>query len=123
MSAVCDASAILAFFQGKAPELLPIFSSGDVVVTDVTIKNVEWALIQAGGKKLEVKADLSKLGLEVVEFNEKLLEAIKSFALVGKTDLEGIVSAALAVHKKVKFITAKPSWKGVAGLAEVQVMD
>ncbi|MEY4529759.1 MAG: hypothetical protein RLZZ156_480 [Deinococcota bacterium] len=117
MSAVCDASAILAFFQGKAPELLPVFSSGDVVVSDVTIRNVEWALIQAGGKKLEIKADLAKLGLEVVEFNEKLLESTRAVSQeVSLASFEESVGAALAMHKKVTFHTAKFHWLGVSSL-------
>jgi PIN domain nuclease of toxin-antitoxin system len=119
MSVVVDASAILAFFHGKAPNLLEHFSKGEVVVNEVTAKTVEWALIQAGGKRLEVQNDLTTLGLEVVEFGEKLAEAIKSLPVatdVNPPTLEESSSAALALARKLPLVSGRQDWSGVAGL-------
>ena len=68
-----DASAITAFLSGDAPELLARFAD-DVIVSEVSLKTLEWLLIRSGGKRLEVCADLKRLGLEGVVFGERQLE-------------------------------------------------
>jgi hypothetical protein len=118
MSVVVDALAILAFFHGKAPKLLEHFSKGEVVVTELTAKTVEWALIQAGGKRLEVQNDLNTLRLEVVEFGERLAEAIKSLPVttdVNPPTLEESSSAALALVRKLPLVSGRQDWSGYRG--------
>ena len=91
-----DASAITAFLSGDAPELLARFAD-DVIVSEVSLKTLEWLLIRSGGKRLEVCADLKRLGLEGVVFGERQLEGVNAvLTAVPGLEFEGAVVASLA---------------------------
>jgi len=108
-----DASAIMSFLSGDAPELLARFED-DVIVSEVSLKTLEWLLIRSGGKRLGVLADLARLGLEDVVFGERQLEAVNAVLnLVPGLEFEGAVAASLAQSKKTVMITANPVWDGV----------
>ena len=108
-----DASAILAFLSGDAPELLARFEDG-VIVSEVSLKTLEWLLVRSGGKRLEVLADLAHLGLEGVVFGERQLEAVNAVLnAVPHLEFEGAVAASLARGKKTVLITANSAWHGV----------
>lgn len=113
--AVLDASAVIAFLKGDAPKLLAQFAQG-VLVSEVTIKTLEWKLARAGFKRKDILTDLKKLDLEVVEFNERLnpridlvLEHVKGL------EFETLVAAGLAHQFKTPqgeatFFTAELAW-------------
>jgi hypothetical protein len=121
---VMDASAIQAFLNGDAPELLARFEDG-VTVSEVTLHTLEWHLIRTGGKRLEVRGDLERLGLDAVAFTERQLEGLNAVLnAVPGLEFEGAVAAGLARGKKARFITGNPRWQGVSisGL-EVQLVS
>ena len=108
-----DASAITAFLNGDAPELLARFED-DVIASEVSLKTLEWLLIRSGGKRLEVCADLKRLGLEGVTFGERQLEGVNAVLnAVPGLEFEGAVAASLAQGKKTVLVTAHPAWHGV----------
>ena len=112
-----DASAIMAFLNGDAPELLSRFEH-DVIVSEVSLKTLEWLLIRSGGKRLEILADLKRLGLDGVVFGERQLEGVNAVLnSVPGLEFEGAVAASLSQSKKTVLITANPAWHGV------QVLD
>jgi PIN domain nuclease of toxin-antitoxin system len=119
---VMDSSAILAFLNGDAPDLLARFED-DVIISEVTLKTLEWSLIRSGGKRLEILSDLKRLGLDGVVFGERQLESVNSVLnAVPGLEFEGAIAASLAQGKKTTLITANPVWHGVqvSGL-EVQI--
>ena len=108
-----DASAIMAFLSGDAPGLLARFED-DVIVSEVSLKTLEWLLIRSGGKRLEVCADLKRLGLEGVVFGERQLEGVNAaLNAVPGLEFEGAVAASLARGVKSTLLTANPTWHGV----------
>jgi PIN domain nuclease of toxin-antitoxin system len=120
--AVLDASAVIAFLKGEAPELLAKFAHG-VLVSEVTLKTLEWKLTRAGVKRKEVQADLKRLNLEVIEFNERLNPRIDLFLEhVKGLEFETLVAAGLAQGKIAQgeaiFSTAEIAWvnRSVPGL-------
>ena len=115
-----DASAITAFLSGDAPELLARFED-DVIVSEVSLKTLEWLLIRSGGKRLEVCADLKRLGLEGVVFGERQLEGVNVVLnSVPGLEFEGAVAASLARGMKTTLMTANPAWHGVQ-LSDLEV--
>jgi hypothetical protein len=112
--AVLDASAIGSFLQGKAPELLPLITQG-AIVSEVTYKTLEWKLVRFGVKRKDVLKDLGKLGLDVIEFSERLNPSINVvLEHVKGLEFEAAVAAALARSKfaqgEVTLLTADPNW-------------
>lgn len=108
-----DAAAILAFLNGGAPEMLTVFADG-VIVSEVTLKTLEWNLVRAGVKRLEVIRDLSRLGLEDVTFSERQLSDLNAvLALQPGLDFEVAVAAGLARATGSKLISGHAAWHGI----------
>ena len=108
-----DTSAIRAFLNGQAPELLEHFESG-VIVSDVTLKTLEWDLIRSGGKRAQVRNDLLSLGLDMIDFCERHLESVGvTLQAVPGLDVESALAAALARGCKFTLLTANPLLAGV----------
>jgi hypothetical protein len=121
---VMDSTAILSFLNGDAPELLPLFESG-ALVSSVTLFQLEWTLIRSGGKRLEVRADLARLGLDVVDFSERHLEGLNTVAqAVQGLEFEAAVAAGLARSKRFTLVTGHAMWSqsSLEGLT-VQLVD
>jgi hypothetical protein len=107
---VMDSTAILSFLNGDASELLPLFESG-VLVSSVTLSQLEWTLIRSGGKRLEVRADLSRLGLDAVEFSERHLEFFNAVGqAVPGLEFEAAVAAGLARGKRFTLVSGNAMW-------------
>jgi hypothetical protein len=107
---VMDVAAILSFLQGESPELLPYFESG-VEVSDVTMRQLEWHLIHQGAKRSHVKQDLARLGLNVMDFSERLNQyTIDVLARVKGLTFESAVAASVAQHYRGKLVTGSSAW-------------
>ena len=117
---VMDASAITAFLSGDAPELLARFAD-DVIVSEVSLKTLEWLLIRSGVKRLEVCADLKRLGLEGVVFGERQLEGGQRRPdCRARSRVRGCGGGIVGSRHKTTLMTANPAWRGVQ-LSDLEV--